>query len=133
MNLTKFEFPRRMYKASFPMQFAQVDLFDCLNNSYILTFVDVFSRKCELSPLKNKTKEEIKKGFEIIFHNLKKKPQYIQSDKESGIYALKEWFNEQGINLYSVYGYHGYSCGIVERLHREMVELKNQKSKSNLI
>ncbi len=122
-------FPRRSYFSPSYMHNVQIDLIDLKANGsgYIMNCIDVFSRRAESILIKSKSKEEIRKGLEYMFKTFGQKPTSIQSDKEKGLYALKDELQKQGITLYSVanaYDY-GYSAPIVERFNRSMREYMN--------
>lgn len=135
-------FPRRAYVAHRPKQFYQVDLMDFSKlgegYGYIMNCIDVFSRYLTSARISNKDQYSLqdalnecmnkmggmKHGYlvhegeeELHFDG---KPEYIQCDKESGIYALKDEMQKHGITLYSIpNAYDGkFSAPIVERLNR---------------
>jgi PAS domain-containing protein len=88
----KRKFKRRKTIVSGPGQQFQADLIDVRRhaadndgNTFILTVVDVFSRRAFAAPLKNKTGAAVAKALAIVF--LDTAPKYLQTDKG------KEFFN----------------------------------------
>ena len=82
------KFPRNRYVVFAINEVWQVDLNDMRGLSkyndgvnYILTVIDVFSKRAFAKPLKNKTAAEVIKAFESIFSESNMRPKNIQSDK----------------------------------------------------
>ena len=48
---------------------------------YLLVLIDVFSRYLWISPLLNKTSEQVKTGFELIFQSETRRPARLRTDK----------------------------------------------------
>lgn len=90
---------------------------------YILTVIDTFSKYAWCTPIKSKTKIEVKNAFEVIIKTSKRRPKNLQTD------LGKEFYNSE-FNLYlksfKINHYSTYSikkASIVERL------IKTLKSK----
>ena len=131
----KSKFPRRTIKAQYPHEIWSADLMDMTNRReegpqlFILCVVDVFSRYAWAYKLNSKSKNEIQKGLQSIFNNADVKPKKIWSDLESGVQALKNWFELMNIELYHVNNsYNGpntHSVSIVERFNRTLRDAIN--------
>ena len=91
------------------------------NYQYILSVIDVFSKYGFCIPLKNKTADEIVRGFTEIFLHYKYKPKYIQCDEG------REFFNakfQKYLSQYNITLYHNYSdfkACVVERFNRTIL------------
>ena len=120
------KFDRRHVVALFPNDLWGSDLVDMSafsddNKGYkfLMTVIDVFSRKAWALPLKNKRAETILKAFK----SLKVTPKNLWVDKGSEYYnnLLKKFNKDNSINMYSTYGEH--KSAIVERFNRTLKEI----------
>ena len=106
----------------------QADLVDVQNlrkynkgNKYILTAINVFSRKAAAVPLKSKTAVEIIRGLKIVFKSLMPF-QKLQTDQG------KEFFNKQvsqflqNHNIFHFFTASDLKSSIVERFNRTLKE-----------
>jgi len=133
---TKFD--RRGYYVDAPNEQFQIDLVDLTskNAGFMLNCIDVFSRYMHSVKLKNKSKEEIKRGLEEIFNKMAV-PKKIQSDMEAGLSPLKEWLQEKGVELFHIeHSFNAkHSAPHVERLNRTMrdfmYDLKDKQKAQN--
>ena len=86
---------------------------------YLLTFIDVFSKKAWVKPLKTKKMTEVKAAFESIFEEFV--PSQIQTDKGTEFknkevaYLMKK----HGINLFFSMN-EDIKCAVVERFNRTL-------------
>ena len=97
-------FKRRKVYASFKDNIWGVDLADMSLISkfnkgikYLLCVIDLFSRYSWVAPLKNKKGESVVEGFQIIFKNLRRKPNKIWVDHGSEFYKneFKSFFKKE--------------------------------------
>ena len=105
---------------------------------YILTCIDVFSKYAWAIPIKNKTAESTRQGFEEIFKDGRKpKVIYIDGGNEfKG--SCKKFLEKQGVDLINTKSKH--KASIVERFNRTLKEkmwrvftLNNNKKYLNII
>lgn len=80
-------YPRRKYNVHTSNYLWQADLLvlpkyskQNKNYKYILTCIDVFSKKGYAIPIKHKTGEEVTASFKTILNNAKTKPKFLQTD-----------------------------------------------------
>lgn len=105
----------------------QIDLVEMLpyakvNNGYkyMLTVIDIFSKKGYAKALKNKTSAEVTKAMETVLNQIGSSPKNIHSDQG------KEFFNQHFKNLMSqnnINHYHTFThmkASIVERFNRTL-------------
>jgi len=117
------KFERRTHYSTHKRQYYQADLVDLSskNAGYILNCIDVFSRYLMSVKLKDKSKNEIKRGFNEIFEK-NGSPENLQTDLESGIYSnlMLQWLEMKKVNLFYISNsYNGKnSAAIVERVQR---------------
>ena len=93
----RYKFPRRKTIVGGPNQQWQADLIDVSRLSrhnrgtkFLLTCIDVFSKKAWVEPLKDKTATSLLNAFESIQHSLPKK---LQTDKGTEFLnrKLQQW------------------------------------------
>src|SRR5277367_5061776 len=117
----------RPYRVSGIDQLWQADLADMQplapqNDGYrfILTVIDVFSRKGWAKAVKSKKIQDIKPAFQQIFREHGDTPTQIQSDEgmEFESHAMKEFFGENDIEQYSVKSQ--FKASLVERFNRTL-------------
>lgn len=86
---------------------------------FILTFIDVFSKKAFAVPVKTKTAANIKKAFERIFENFI--PYQIQTDRglEFKNKTIMSFMKRNGIHLYFSYN-QDIKAAVVERFNRTL-------------
>jgi hypothetical protein len=86
--------------------------------SYILMCCDVFTRYLWSVPLKTKTAAEVRKAFEKIVKESKRKPQklFVDEGKEFLGKEMTEWREANGIGIYHVWG--RAKSAIVERVNK---------------
>ena len=107
-------------------ELAQADLVDLQMFSsqndgykYLLTFIDVFSKKAWVKPLKTKRMTEVKAAFESIFEEFV--PSQIQTDKgtEFKNKEVGDLMKKHGINLFFSMN-EDIKCTVVERFNRTL-------------
>jgi hypothetical protein len=105
----------------------QVDLVDVSNISrenkgikFLLTIIDVFSKRAWVLPLKNKTSESILEAFKLVFKE--RKPKKIQSDKglEFLNNMVQKFFKENKVHFYTTNS--ELKASVVERFNRTIKE-----------
>ena len=120
------KFQRRNTIASGPEVQFQADLLDVQNhskdndgNTFILTVIDVFSKKAWAIPLKNKGGREVAAALDAIFKDVA--PLYLQTDKG------KEFYNAQVASVLNKYNIVHFStendnikASIVERFNQTL-------------
>jgi len=88
---------------------------------YLLSVIDVFSRYGYCIPLKNKTADEIIRGFTQILSEKRRKPKFLSCDEG------KEFFNvkfKQFLEKFNIKLYHNFSpfkACVVERFNRTIL------------
>src|SRR5271156_1239432 len=89
---------------------------------YILTVIDIFSRYGWAQPIKSKSPQHVKIGFDKIFNTSNRKPLKMQTDQglefESNI--MREYFSNLNIHQFSVKSQ--FKAAIVERFNRTIKE-----------
>ena len=121
----RYKFPRRKTIVGGPNQQWQADLIDVTRLSrhnqgikFLLTCIDVFSKKAWVEPLKDKTATSLVDAFESIQHSLPKK---LQTDK--GTEFLNRKF-QQWLKAHKVYHFttenEDIKASIVERFNRTL-------------
>jgi hypothetical protein len=120
-------YPRNPIIVSRPNEMAQSDLIDMQkyapdNNGfrYILTLIDVFSKKAFAIPIKGKTGRAVSEALKEIFTQYV--PKNLQTDEGS------EYKNKEVQSLLKKYNIHYFvarnehiKCSIVERFHRTLL------------
>ena len=88
---------------------------------YILTAIDVFSKRAFAIPVKNKTSGEIIRGFTVIFSNYKHKPVWLQCDEGKEFFnnSFKNYLEQFGIKLY--HNFSDLKACVVERFNRTLL------------
>lgn len=119
-------FPRTRYFVKSIGELCQADLVDLSmfgsqndNFKHLLTFIDVFSKKAFVQPLKTKQAPEVRQAFVNIFREFK--PQSLQTDLggEFKNKVIEKFMNECKIN-------HFFSkdkkikCAVVERFNKSL-------------
>lgn len=119
-------FLRNRVIASSPGELGQADLVDMQmyadhNDGYkfLLTFIDVFSKVAFAVPLKSRSADSVKHGFESIFDQYR--PYMIQTDRgtEFTNAVIKQFMKRSGINHYFAYN-QDVKCSVVERFNRTL-------------
>ena len=121
----RYKFPRRKTIVGGPNQQWQADLIDVTRLSrhnqgikFLLTCIDVFSKKAWVEPLKDKTATSLVDAFESIQHSLPKK---LQTDK--GTEFLNRKF-QQCLKAHKVHHFttenEDIKASIVERFNRTL-------------
>lgn len=119
-------FPRNPVVASSVGELAQADLVDMTSFSsqndgynFLLTMIDVFSKRAFAVPLKSKHASETVKGFTSIFNQYR--PFMIQSDRgtEFSNRTVTKFMNEMGVKLYFAYN-QDVKASVVERFNRTL-------------
>ena len=117
--------------SKFPNQLWAVDLIELQyyksknrNYTYIFNAVDIFSRKCFLSPCKTKTAEECKTAFQSIVQRADVKPNYIICDNGGEFKAqFAEYCESNDIKIRLNRAYSPQANGVVERCNMEIRKL----------
>lgn len=120
-------FPRRSVNVKGINDLMQIDLVEMQpyakfnkNHKYLLTAIDVFSKKAFAKPVINKTAKSVADAMESIFKENGSTPDHIQSDNG------KEFYNKIFKNLmdkYNIKHYSSYSslkASVVERFNRTL-------------
>lgn len=102
-------FPRRKYNVTSFGQCCQADLaempsFNSFN--YFLLLVDLFSRHIYVEPLKRKTTQVVRKGFEKIFDEFQSPIVQLQTDQGKEFISQAKWFKEKKIIFRKKFGIH---------------------------
>ena len=110
-KLTRKKYPTQKILAPKPLTILSLDLADLSklsrfngNINFLMYFIDLFSKKITVIPIKNKTKTSILNGL-INFFSQENNHLYsrIYSDKESGLWSneVKEYLNKNRKILYT--------------------------------
>ena len=119
-------FKRNKYYVTAIGELAQADLADLSmfaqqndGYKYLLTFIDVFSKKAFVKTLKTKSGPEVKDALLNIFREFR--PQSLQTDrgKEFINEQVKQLCKENGINLFFTFN-QDVKCAVVERFNRTL-------------
>ena len=119
------KFSTRKYKVGAINELWQADLLEMIpyakvnkGNKYILTVIDVFTRKAMAVPLKSKTGVDVKNALMQLMKNVK--PLKLQTDQGKEFYnsSVKALLTSKGVQHYSVYS--KQKCAIVERFNRTL-------------
>jgi len=88
--------------------------------NYILTCIDIFSKRGYAVPVKNKTAKDVTSAFNEIITNSGKKPKNVHSDMGREFYnsSFKELMKKYDINHYSTYS--TMKAMICERFNRSL-------------
>jgi hypothetical protein len=117
------KFPQRKTLAKGIRYQFQLDLVDMQSlkkwNSqkrYLLTAIDIFSRRAAVEPISNKSGGEVVRGLQKILKKLGK-PLFSQTDlgKEFHNSEVKKYFNSKNIHHFSTAS--DVKCSLVERFH----------------
>ena len=86
---------------------------------YILTLIDVFSRKAWAIPVKSKLGKDIKKALQTVFSQ--NKPQILQTDKGREFIndTVQEYLKDEGVYFFTSQN-DDIKCAIVERFNRTL-------------
>ena len=113
------KFPRRETIVAGPNQQLQADLIDVSthakdndNTKFILTVIDVFSKKAWAIPIKNKSGSEVSKALGTVF--VQSSPKYLQTDKG------KEFLNSE-------------VRGVLDRFKIEHFTSQNETIKASIV
>ena len=121
----KYKYPRRKVIVGGVGHQWQADLVDVSNLAkynngvkYLLTCIDVFSRKAWVIPLKDKTGTSLVKAFESIPDSL---PMKLQTDKgtEFTNRKVQAWLNDHGVEFFTTENDDIKAC-LVERFNRTL-------------
>jgi hypothetical protein len=115
----------------FPNQLWSIDLIDLNNyvnynyqNKYIITVVDIFSRKVWLEKTKEKSAETIKKGFEKVCNRAGVMPVALISDNgKEFLGEFGDFCKDNDIKQRFTRSYTPQANGVVERKNREIRKL----------
>ena len=121
----RYKFPRRKVIVSGPHQQWQADLVDVTNLSsendgfkFLLTVIDVFSKKAWVIPLKDKKGSTILKAFKSI---PEQPPRNLHTDKGTEFINkyLKTWLEKHQVNFFHTEN-EDIKASIVERFNRTL-------------
>lgn len=89
-------------------------------NKYILTVINIFSKKAYARPLKNKTAEQVKAALESIIDSLGYTIKHIHTDRGKEFYntAVRTMLQSRHIHLYSTFS--RMKAAICERFNRTL-------------
>ena len=120
-------FPRRHVEVKGAHETFQADLVEMgdlskwnKNVRYILTVIDIFTKKLYARPVKRKTAKDVTTAMESVLIEAKKTPRYLQTDQG------KEFWNkpfQQLMKRFNVHHYHSFSplkASICERVNRSL-------------
>ncbi len=90
------------------------------NYKYLLTVIDVFSKKAYAEPVLRKTAKEVAHAMNKIFHENKKHPVYLQTDagKEFHNKFFNDLMEKNNIKFYSTHS--PLKASVVERFNRTL-------------
>ena len=90
---------------------------------YVLVVIDNFSKFGWTSPLKNKNAQTIKDSFEKILISSKRRPNFLEGDRDRGFYnnLFQDFLNKNNIKLYSRNS--SYGAVFAERFNRTIRDL----------
>ena len=120
-----YKFPRRKVVVAGPNQQWQADLVDVSrlsrhnqDHKFLLTCIEVFSKKAWVVPLKDKTGSSLLRAFQSIDHPL---PKTIQTDKgtEFTNWKFQQWLSEKEIKFFTSEN-DDIKASIVERFNRNL-------------
>ena len=121
----RYRFPRRKTIVSGPSQQWQADLIDVSRLSqhnqgikFLLTRIDVFSKKAWVVPLKNKSGISLVAAFKSIQHPL---PKTLQTDKGTEFlnYTFQQWLKDHKVHFFTTEN-EDIKASIVERFNRTL-------------
>jgi transposase InsO family protein len=119
-------FKRNRIVVSEPGDQYQADLVDLQSLSrhngghkYILTAMDLFSKKAFAQPLKSKQAKDVKLALVTIFDG--EPPEKLQTDqgREFNNAYIKRWLKDMGVQYFTTKNY-DIKCSIVERFNRTL-------------
>jgi hypothetical protein len=89
------------------------------NVTFILTVIDVFSKRAWAIPLKNKSADTVITALKIVFKD--SKPIYFQTDRGKEFVAgkVQQFLKEQSVQYYTTNN-PDIKCSVVERLNRSL-------------
>lgn len=125
--------------AKYPNQIWCIDLIDMssvsksnYNYKYIISIIDVFTRKCFLEKIKDKTANNVSIGFNDVCIRAGITPNYIISDNGLEFKGeFSEYCKNNNIKQRFVRAYSPQANGIVERLNQEIRKIIKDISLNN--
>ena len=120
-------FPRRKTLAFGKDDLWQADLIDLSSLSstndgfrYLLTAIDILSKKARAVPLKNKTADAVVAGFREFFKQ--EKPKHLQTDKGTEFLntKLQKFLIDENVKHYTSQN-EDTKCAVVDRWHRTIL------------
>ncbi|EFP11727.1 hypothetical protein CRE_05296 [Caenorhabditis remanei] len=124
---TRKRFPRLKTLASGLFTDFQADLVDMSkykktnnNTTFLLTVIDIYSRRLYVRPLKNKGGVEVSKALSEIFKEIGTSPMSVYTDEGKEFYNtnVKTLFKETGVSLISTKS--ELKCAVIERANRTL-------------
>lgn len=121
------KFPRRKFMVHFKNEQIQIDLIDLSRYSkdnngykYLLTAIDVFSKKAHIVPIKTKQTKSAVEGIKKVIKILGR-PRTVLCDRGNEFVGkmMKKYLESIGIKLMHVYSEH--KASVVERFHRTLM------------
>ena len=121
----RYKFPRRKTIVGGPHQQWQADLIDVSRLSrhnqgtkFLLTCIDVFSKKAWVVPIKDKTATSLVNAFESIPHSL---PKHLQTDKGTEFLnrRFQQWLKSHKVHHFTTEN-EDIKASIVERFNRTL-------------
>ena len=90
---------------------------------FILTVIDVLSKYAWLLPLKSKNGKELKLAMDTLFEKVKRRPQFIQTDKGTEFlnFHIQNLFKSYNIKFFTTHSER--KASVVERLNRTIKSL----------
>lgn len=119
----------RRYKVRGPMWLWQADLVEMIpyeqeneGYRYLLTVIDVFSRKAWARPLKRKTGAAVRTAFDDILQTEGKAPLKLQTDegKEFGNTVFQQYLKDRHISFFTLKSQ--FKAALCERFNRTLKE-----------
>lgn len=127
------KYPRRRVTTKGILDLMEVDLVEMLpyaklnkSNNYILTAIDVFTKKAYAEPVKRKTGKDVSEAFSKILRK-SGTPKHVHSDRGKEFYnhEFKKLMEQHKINHYSTWS--PMKATVVERFNRSLKELMYKK------
>jgi Integrase core domain len=89
-------------------------------NRYILTTIDVFTKKASAVPVRRKTGANVKTALQAAFREIGRVPRNLQTDHGREFYnaSVRDYLDENHVNHYSTFS--AMKAAVVERFNRTL-------------